>query len=480
MRMSKSDGRPSDREIRPEKQGENQAIVVINSDKWGAFSATFRALATTGEMIAYSATFLYDAIMPAELHELPVSPEVHPVSDTVRPVDKKWRLIGKLAPSIVIAWVVIDLVSRFLNPALLHVDPWLTVSQFPPRYAPFSRNESFSVPEYIGANARAANTPPTEIVGPITFSTDNLGFRANPYLNPGEAPQVLFVKGDSFIYGVGLSDNETLPSVLTHQYGIPSYNGARFHDDPDGLPEMDWLLDHLPRRPSTIVYTYLEHGPFLSPQITPGINGLIMRYDPVLDGDLRYLKMLNMFFWQMSPPHIVATRFFNSLENDKVFPNEGAKTIQSLTLPNGDKLLFRDYEYELATLDRGPAAVARSMIGFRWFKAELDKRHLRLVVLLMPNRYTIYAPLLTGKDGPWAHYLDNLDLALHKEGIETVNGLDFYRAAARQEVNSGRLSFYREDAHWNARGVELIAKPLAEAIKQNSTASLERDHNVVQ
>jgi SGNH hydrolase-like domain, acetyltransferase AlgX len=418
--------------------------------------------------------------MPTELRESPVSPDARPVSEAVRPVDKKWRLIGKLAPSIVIAWVVIDLLSRFINPAVLHVDPWLTVSRFPPRYAPFSRDQSFIVPKYVGANARTANIPPTEFTGPITFSTDHLGFRANPYLKSGQGPQVLFVKGDSFIYGVGLSDNETLPSVLTGRYGIPSYNGARFHDDPDGLPEMDWLLDHLPSRPTTIVYTYLEHGTFLSPQTTPGLNGLIMRRDPVLDGDLRYLKMLNMFFWQMSPPRIVTTRFFNSLENDKVFPNENAKTIQSLALPNGEKLLFRDYEYELATLDRGPAAVAQSMTGFRWFKSELDKRHLRLVVLLLPNRYTIYAPLLGGNDGPWAHYLDHLDVALQKEGIETVNGLDIYRASARQEVNSGQLSFYREDTHWNARGVELIAKPLADAINHNSPASLDRDRNAVQ
>lgn len=409
-----------------------------------------------------------------------VSSDARTVSGTAARPAQKWRLLGKVAPSIVIAWVLIDLLSRLLNPALFHLDPWLVVSRFPARYAPFSPDQSFYLPTYVGGNVREANLPPTEVAGPLTFSTDHLGFRKNPYLGEGQAPQVLFLKGDSFTYGVGLSDDQTLPSVMTSRYGIPSYNAARFHDDPDGMPELDWLLGHLPGRPSTVVYTYLEHVAFRSPQATPGLDGLLLRRAPNLEGDLRYLKLLNTFFWELSPSRVVTTRLFSSLENDKFFPNENVKRIQALPLPNGEKLLFRDYEYDLADQDRGPAAVAQAMTGFQWLKAELDKRHIRLIVLLVPNRYTIYAPVLTGKDGPWTHYLDNLDLQLHQAGIETVNGLDVYRSTARQEVESGQFSFYREDPHWNARGVERIAKPLADVINHNSSAWLERDKHAVQ
>jgi hypothetical protein len=406
--------------------------------------------------------------MPTDISERTVSSDARTVSGTGRQAEK-WRLLGKVAPSIVIAWVVIDLLSRLLNPALFHLDPWLVVSRFPARYAPFSRDQSFYLPEYVGGNAREANLPPTEAAGPITFSTDHLGFRKNPYLGDGQVPQVVFLKGDSFTYGVGLSDDQTLPSVLTGRYEIPSYNAARFHDDPDGMPELDWLLAHLPGRPSTVVYTYLEHIAFRSPQATPGLNGLLLRHSPTLDGDLRYLKLLNTFFWQLSPSHVVTTRLFRRLDNDKVFPN--VNTIRALPLPNGEKMLFRDYEYDLADQDRGPAAVAQAMTGFQWLKSELDKRNIRLIVLLVPNRYTVYSPVLTGKDGTWTHYLDNLDVQLHQAGIETVNGLDVYRSAAQQEVESGQLSFFREDPHWNARGIERIAKPLAEAINRNSSAS---------
>jgi SGNH hydrolase-like domain, acetyltransferase AlgX len=404
--------------------------------------------------------------MPTQLSGRPVSPDSRPVSETARPA-AKWRFLGKLAPSIVIAWVIIDLLCRLLSPALLHLDPWLVVSRFPPRYAPFSPDQSFYLAKYIGGNAQQGNLPATEAAGPITFSTDHLGFRKNPYLSPGQVPQVLFLKGDSFTYGVALSDNQTLPSVMTGRYGIPSYNGGRFHDDPEGMPEVDWLLNHLPGRPSTIVYTYLEHVALAPPQELTGLNGLLMRHDPALDGDLRYLRLINTFFWELSPTRVITTRLFKKLDNDKFFPNQNLKTIQALPLPNGEKMLFRDYEFELAQQDRGSAAVAQTLHSFQWLKTELDKRHIRLIVLLVPNRYTIYAPLLAGNDGPWTHYLDHLNDELHKSGIESVNGLEVYRSVARQEVNSGHFSFYREDPHWNPHGVEVIAKPLAEAIKHN-------------
>jgi hypothetical protein len=384
----------------------------------------------------------------------------------------RWRLLGKLAPAIVFAWMALDLLSRFLNPALFQLDPWLVVSRCPPRYSPFSRDQSFYLQSYIGGNARAANIPPTEIGGPLTFSTDHLGFRKNPYLKEGQAPQVLFLQGDSFTYGVGLSDEQTLPSVMTAKFHIPSYNSGRFHDDPDGMPELDWLLSHLPGRPTTIVYTYLEHLPFIAPGEMGGPSGRLRRWSPKIEGDLRYLKLLNTFFWELSPSRVVTTRFFNKLANDRFFPNENTSTVRALALPDGRELLFRDYEFQLPEQDRGPDAVAQTTRGFQWLKSEMEKRQIRLIVLLLPNRYTIYAPLLAkNTDGPWTNYLDQLDAQLHQNGIETVNGLEVYRSFANQEIQTGQLSFYREDTHWNPRGVERIAGPLADAIARHQSVS---------
>src|SRR5258708_6258249 len=100
------------------------------------------------------------------------------------------------------------------------------------------------------------------------------------------------------------------PFSANRHFYLSLYLGgnALFHDDPEGLPELDWLLTHLPARPSTVVYTYLEHERFSSPDDTHGWQGVLIRKDPKLEGDLRYLKLLNTFFWELAPTKVITTR----------------------------------------------------------------------------------------------------------------------------------------------------------------------------
>jgi hypothetical protein len=233
------------------------------------------------------------------------------------------------------------------------------------------------------------------------------------------------------------------------------------------MPELDWLLQNLPGRPSTVVLTYLEHRPLIAPAEEPGWEGAINRWNPRLDGDLRYVKLVNTFFWLLSPTHVMTTRFFNELARDQILPSAGAAEIRALPMPDGRKMLFQSGEFDLPTQDRGPGAVAQTLRGFVWLRSELARRQLRLIVLLLPSRYTVYAPVLTNTDGPWTHYLDHLDEQLRARGINSVNGLEIYRSAARQEVQGGTLSFFLEDLHWNPKGVERAAGPLAKAIDED-------------
>ncbi len=55
---------------------------------------------------------------------------------------------------------------------------------------------------------------------PVTFNTDQAGFRNAPL---SQAPP-LVVLGDSFVFGVGLSDEETLPAQLSKRLGVTAYN----------------------------------------------------------------------------------------------------------------------------------------------------------------------------------------------------------------------------------------------------------------
>jgi hypothetical protein len=86
---------------------------------------------------------------------------------------------------------------------------------------------------------------------------------------------VLLFEGDSFTYGVGLSDGQTLASVLTKDKSIPAYNGGRFHDDPEGLPESNWLPSHCRDRRK--------------------LEGPLERRESQLEGDRYYARMVNTF-----------------------------------------------------------------------------------------------------------------------------------------------------------------------------------------
>ena len=387
--------------------------------------------------------------------------------------------LGKLALLVLAGWVVADLALRFAPPTVLQIDPWLYVSRFPARYAPFSPNRHFHLTRYVGGNALMANLTPTEFGGPIDFSTDSLGFRMNPYLGPKTRPQVLLFKGDSFTYGVGLSDGETLASVLTRDKGVATYNGGRFHDDPEGLPELDWLSSHLPSPPRTVVYVYLEHWMPVPPAETGGWKGQLERHQPRLEGDLYYGRMLNTFFWQLAPTKVVSTRVFKRLSNGVILPNVYRDSVKELKTPDGGRMLFRDYEYELAEQARGPEIVARTGRYFKWFQGELARRNINLVVLMVPARYTIYAPLLGAAGGEWTEYLNDVEHELRRQNIAAVNCLTFFREHAPEELREGRYSFYREDTHWNPSGVRLVADHLSAALEEAGRPML-RTSNALQ
>src|SRR6185312_1991247 len=106
--------------------------------------------------------------------------------------------LGKLGPFVLIVWVVSDLLLRLAPPQFLGIDPWLYVSRFPSRYAPFSPNQHFHLDQYVGGNALMSNPPPSEFGGPLDFSTDALGSSLNPSLGAGRRPDLLFFEGDSF------------------------------------------------------------------------------------------------------------------------------------------------------------------------------------------------------------------------------------------------------------------------------------------
>jgi hypothetical protein len=369
-----------------------------------------------------------------------------------------WRL-GRLGPLVLAFWLTLDLVLRFLPYAWFDPHPIDMATARPGPHSEFTPNFEAVFHDWEGDGAREANLPPTERRSAYSITTDSLGFRRNPSASPTEPPDVLFLLGRSFLIGAALSDDETLPAAFTRASGLDAYNGA----GANRLADVDRLLERLPGRARTAVLILLEDDR----PAPPGGGG--QGDMEALFGWLGDVRRSLFHWWSISPLELVASRLNKLLSDDGILPNEGRLGGRQLRLPDRKPMLFRRYEIVPARVGRSARDAARLVDYAEWWRDQLARRGIDSWVLLMPSRYTIYGPWL--ETGETRHgvlrmeeYIQRVSRELRARGIRTLNALPVYRASVPQQLETGDLLFYREDNHWNARGVEVIARVLADSI----------------
>lgn len=375
--------------------------------------------------------------------------------------------MSRLAVAVLVTWLIVDVGLRFLPVERLGVSAITAAHRFTGRHSPFRANVSITVPAGSpGENAVRGNLPPTERRPPLRFSTDHLGYRRNPEVAPGTAPDVLFIGGDSFIYGANLSDEETLPAAFTRASGLPAYNAARSHLTPMTLTDLDWLLAHLPGRPARAVLVHLEQHR-RGPGDGPGTEGK-------LSGTVRYIRWIVKGWWDASPLNNATRRLFRRLSNGKLLTNIYEQEVDAYAMPDGRAMLFRASE-TFPAREAPERDEIRGMADYIeiWIR-ELEKRGIQAIVLLLPTRFTLYGPWLvldeTRGDALRAVtdvYL--IETELKKKRIRTVNGLHIFRETTSKDLASGEMPFYREDNHWTPIGVERIARVLADSLGPKHT-----------
>ena len=372
-----------------------------------------------------------------------------------------WRL-SRLAVAVLAGWLIVDVGLRFLPVERLGVSAITAAQRFTSRHSPFRANLSIQVPAGSpGENAVRGNLPPTELRPPLRFSTDNLGYRRNPEMPLGATPDVLFIGGDSFIYGANLSDEETLPAAFTRASGLLAYNGGRSHLMLMRLSDLDWLLAQLPGAPTKAVLVHLEQHR----RRTKDQPGLISD----LEQDLRYIRWLWNGWWDASPLSNATRRLFRRLSNDKLLTNVYEQQVVAYELPDGRPMLFRDSETYPARIPQTPEQIRATSEYIETWTRELRARGLQAHVLLLPTRFTLYGPwLVRGEAQPGVLRAVNdfylLEAELNRQGIRTINGLEIFRQTAAQDLAARELPFYREDNHWTPEGVDRIARVLADSL----------------
>jgi len=317
-------------------------------------------------------------------------------------------------------------------------------------------NAHFRSSYFEGAEAQAANVSSTESLPWRTFTTDAFGFRYCPPVAPGQPTKLIVFRGFSFVFGVGLSDEQTFPAALARHAGVNTYNAARFHEDPETPEDFDDLMSKTGVLPETVVYVHLEPNDF---RLNPRNERRDERRRAV-----RFAKELPLNWVRLSPLILTAIEAKKALENDLILHNRYRDGVRSFPLPGGARMLVRAGDLARVQTDFPDTVVTERVDYIAWWNQRLIERGSRMIVLLVPEKMSVYGPAL-GVDLPADPLLDRIERKLVAQGVRVVNGRPLLRATADADLAAGKLAFLREDEHWTAAGVERLAKAVADAIR---------------
>jgi len=140
------------------------------------------------------------------------------------------------------------------------------------------------------------------------------------------------------------------------------------------------------------------------------------------------------------------------VQDGRILPNPLGDTVETYPISGGGEMVLPRHG------DGPPAArgITRAADYWSWLSAEMAREGLTLVILLVPEKDTVYRPLLTG--GPPApDFCGELGAELGRRGVRAVNVAPALVRAAAAGLPNGETVYWRDDTHWNPRGVAVAA-----------------------
>lgn len=425
-------------------------------------------------------------------NEKPISVDPRPSGPPTR-----WSL-GRLFPIVLLLWAVTDIGLRFLPEDWIRIEPIQIATRLPGRHSPFAPNLKLRVNRVVGEQALLANLAPTEKMPPIKFSTDQMGFRLTPGMTQQEPPQVFVFKGDSFTFGGSLSDEDTFASTLESQLGVRVYNAGKFFTDVDGLKELNWLMGQLSAKHPTVVCVYLEshkrrflasYNSDVKAGATPGgwmgrIGSRLLgvtRYTDYRDSTLYGLRRYRAW-WNISPLKILCIRGYKRLYQGEFLPNEPRDKVAVRRLPNNEIILLDPDKVQNYNAVSEEEITTKTADYMAWMRDDLAARGIDFWAVLLPDKESVYAPQIMdvpseriGNANSHLNYLNQLEGELARRGVKSVNALRVLRRTASEDWATGNLSYFREDHHWNPRGVARVANALTMALRADGWRARSED-----
>jgi hypothetical protein len=369
--------------------------------------------------------------------------------------------LSRIVPLLLAAACVTDAALRFAPFDWFTFRAWEAMTHFQRWPEPFEANKRYDQKRTYGDLAAMGNLPRYREYRSETFTTDALGLRNPPgLLKYGPASAILV--GDSFAAGSGSNDNQTLASQLWVATGRAVYNSAPIRLDPTGLVE---LAHRLKMPEGVVIYQHLSRD---TPP--PDGKGIAALWEPP---PMTWRQRLDAAATMpRSPMQILADRAVRRLQNGWIRPNPYADNVAVMTLRNGDWMLFRPPEVQAVrdTLKQLPEWAERSIDGsvgiYKWYADTLRPQKLRFVVALVPDKFTVYRPLLAGEPAE-PHpslYLEVLEQRLREAGVEVMNLSEPFIEEAAARLEAHQYLYWRDDTHWNPAGIRSATRLIAPAL----------------
>jgi len=366
--------------------------------------------------------------------------------------------LGRVVPGLLAAVCGLDAVLRVVLPVeLVTFRAWEAATRYAPYEAPFEPNRRFQLSREYGDLANLGNVRSfREYRAGTAFTTDSRGFR-NPSTHRESHFGAVLV-GDSFGVGATVEDSETLAAQLGRLSGRHTYNASGLQlllQEPASIVR---LAQQLGMRSGLVINESLQGRLAVPGQAAAedGVRGRLVASIPrrVLDVLVRLRGL-----WRVSPLEIVVNRGVRALEDGHILPNSHASAVVQRTLRNGEKMLFLPEDVEFAR-SIPPVSIDH------WVRlaSTLGEADLKLLVVLVPRKYTVYQPLLEDEDATRTEVggsLGPVERQFQDAGIAVLNLTETFRALAAKELDRGKYLYWRDDTHWNARGIGVAASEIS-------------------
>jgi hypothetical protein len=386
------------------------------------------------------------------------------VHDATANSARTWSL-GRLLPRLMFLSLLLDLVLRFVPLDPLTFRAWeAMLRRYPNAVGPFIPNKHYHRDNSYGGVASIGNLPALRHYHSVDFTTDADGFHNPPALAQGNPMGIVI--GDSFAVGSELPEEQSLSAQLTQRFGAYFYNAGG--PQPLRLRSLETVVQRLHLHRGLVIFEFLEARAFEDPPAATadGGRGAAQAFffrAMGRDWTDRFRTPLNEL--HASPLRALSAKLGKKIQDDTLLPNSFASFVIQERLRNGEPIVF--LPAELKSPSDPQKAAKRWAAYLAWYSTELAKDGLDLVVLLVPNRSTIYTPLLAQPPDVSASRatLEDFADALENAGVATVSLRDRYVHDARILLDQKKYLYFLDDIHWNGEGTADAADEIFKARK---------------